>query len=336
MLATVELPDGPTEVLLVPIASNEETPTVTDVQPCCTSRGSLAALDPHTGAVIWQTYMVSDEEYAAGASGASIWTVPAFDPDTNTVYVATGNNFGNDDTAITTETGDAIVSINAADGAIRWANQRWADDSWVLHYSLTEADPAHPDYDFGDGVELFELPGRRKVVAAGQKSGFMHLLDATTGEVLDQEQFMPGGGLGGFMADSAVADRVIFGNGNDWPHQIPFGGAPANKGFLVAIEVVGSYRGAQLRELWRYESAANTVMMGGPAVTNGVVFIHSSGEGKVLAFDAAGDGTPLASVAVPAGISSIAVAHGLVVAGVGDNTTIASSDAPGAIVALGL
>src|SRR5262249_23641439 len=57
------------------------------------SRGSLVLLDPKDGSVIWQTFTISDADYANGASGVSIWTTPVFDDESNTIYVGTGNNF---------------------------------------------------------------------------------------------------------------------------------------------------------------------------------------------------------------------------------------------------
>ena len=337
-VTTIATAGGPREVVLVPIASNEETFTPTEVQPCCRSRGSVAALDLATGAIVWQTYMVSDEEAAAGASGASVWTMPAYDAESNTVYVATGNNFGNSEaSAKQTATGDAIVAIDAATGAIRWANQRYPDDTWVIGYSLSEADPEHPDFDFGDGVNLFELTGHRKVVAAGQKSGFLHVLDAETGHVLDQEQVMPGGGLGGIFADSAYSDGVLYVNGNNWPDQIPLNGPRPKEGYLVAVDVQRGLRGqaVALEEVWRYTSSAGTPMMGGPAIAGDVVFVHASGEGNLHALDRA-TGAVLATVPVGGAVNSPTVAGGRVLIGVGDNSAIASTNQLGAIIALGL
>ena len=46
-----------------------------------------------SGRVIWQTYTINNIDYANGANGASVWTTPAYDSDTNTIFVGTGNNY---------------------------------------------------------------------------------------------------------------------------------------------------------------------------------------------------------------------------------------------------
>jgi polyvinyl alcohol dehydrogenase (cytochrome) len=323
-IATVSTPLGPRTLVLVPVASNDETATQTPEQPCCMARGSLAALDPTTGAVVWQTYMISDAEAAAGSSGASVWTMPTYDPDLNRIYLATGNNFS----PPTTPTGDAMVSLDAADGHIVWVNQRTPDDTWVFYYPPSEG---HHDFDFGDSPELFRLRNGQKVVAAGQKSGFLHVLDAVSGAVVSSAQYLPGGGLGGFFADSAQSNGVIYANGSTWPDQIPLGGPPAKSGSVVAIQA--DRPGAQ-RELWRFTVPA-TPFLGGVAVANSVVYVHASGTGDLYALNAR-TGAVLAKVQVGAAVNGPSVVGGHVYLGVGDAGTSGSTTAGGAIISLGL
>src|SRR5262249_47092378 len=65
--------------LAIGIASNDEGPP-----PPFLSRGSLVLLDPQDGSVVWQTFTVTPAQAAQGATGASIWTTPVFDADSNT------------------------------------------------------------------------------------------------------------------------------------------------------------------------------------------------------------------------------------------------------------
>src|SRR5262249_31397501 len=55
--------------LAIGVASNDEGPP-----PPFLSRGSVVLLDPNNGRVIWQTYTISDADYANGSTGASVWT----------------------------------------------------------------------------------------------------------------------------------------------------------------------------------------------------------------------------------------------------------------------
>ena len=111
--------------------------------------------------MIWQTFTISDADYAKGRRACSIWTTPVYDASSGTIYVGTGNNF----TDPPTGNSDAIMAFDARTGAIKWVNQRTVADVW------TPVFPTGPDFDFGDSPQLYRLPDGRKVVGDGQKSG---------------------------------------------------------------------------------------------------------------------------------------------------------------------
>jgi polyvinyl alcohol dehydrogenase (cytochrome) len=316
--------------------------------PCCTFRGSLVLLDPSDGHIIWQSFTVVDvptlqpddgdpstpPEFAP--SGAGIWSTPTYDRASNTIYATTGNNYSQP----TTDTSDAIIAFDASDGHIKWAAQMTENDFWNYRFPPQEpGDP--PDFDFGDSPQIYKINGRT-VVGAGQKSGFYHVVDAETGDIINQFQATAtGGNLGGLFADSAVAGGVVYANGSDWPD--PFGTlplpAPYNGGSLSALKADGS------GELWSVLTPAPNIS--GVAVANGVVYF-SSIDGTFYALDAA-DGTILAQVdtsfplgeATIAGVSSgPSVSRGRIYVGLGDTLTSAFNAAfvppGGAILALGL
>jgi len=62
---------------------------------CCRFRGSFAALDVNTGDILWQHYMVPDNEGRLDQfSGGAVWgSSPAIDEKRRTVYIPTGNNY---------------------------------------------------------------------------------------------------------------------------------------------------------------------------------------------------------------------------------------------------
>ena len=47
--------------LYVPVSSSEEFSSGTPDYPCCTSRGSLVAIDANTGKIVWKTWVVPGE-----------------------------------------------------------------------------------------------------------------------------------------------------------------------------------------------------------------------------------------------------------------------------------
>jgi polyvinyl alcohol dehydrogenase (cytochrome) len=315
---------SPTKVgsnLVLGVASNEESAAANPGYPCCSTRGSLVMLDPKTGSILWRTFMITDAQLAAGASGASIWSTPAYDATRKLIYVTTGNNFSQP----TTGTSDAIIAVDASTGAIRWVNQRYPNDEW--NYRFPASPPDHPDYDFGDSPQVYDLPNGQRVVGAGQKSGFYHVLDATTGNPVNQIQVEPGGSLGGLFADTAVANGVVFANGINWPTPSPT--IPPTGGDLIAIAGDGSH------ELWRYPTP-QTPNMSGVAVANGVVYFTSAFFG-LFALDAS-SGALLKALNIGASESGPAVSAGTIYVGVGDALAAGflGQIGPGSITAIGL
>src|SRR5262245_41308577 len=83
----------------VGVASTEENGVDCDAPPvdghnACYFRGSVSSVDLGTGRIVWTTYTISDEQLAAGYSGAAVWSSsPAIDVKRNSVYITTGNNY---------------------------------------------------------------------------------------------------------------------------------------------------------------------------------------------------------------------------------------------------
>jgi polyvinyl alcohol dehydrogenase (cytochrome) len=310
----------------VGVSSLEEVAVLFPGYGAPTFRGSVALLDPDDGHVVWQTYTVSAADSANGASGAAVWSTPSYDRASNTVYVTTGNNYSEPTTALS----DSIIALNAANGQVRWANQRTPNDSWNL---LFPESPDHPDVDFGDSPQLYRLGGRL-VVSAGQKNGVMHVLDAATGaEVSTPTQFVTGGQLGGFHMDAGAANGVIYANANDWP-DVFGGGAPVG-GSLRAIAGDGSH------ELWHLDTPSPN--LSGVAIANGVVYMQSLMDGHLYAVNAA-TGAVLANVVSGGQSSGPAISRGQVYLGTGDVFSATFDPlglfgyhpGPGTITALGL
>ncbi|XP_052116673.1 uncharacterized protein LOC127746706 [Arachis duranensis] len=63
------------------------------VYKCCIFRGSMVKLNAFSGKIIWQTYMLPDNNGELGGyAGAAIWgSSPSIDAQRNNVYIATGN-----------------------------------------------------------------------------------------------------------------------------------------------------------------------------------------------------------------------------------------------------
>ncbi len=283
-----------------------------------TSRGSMVLLDPHNGNIIWQTFTISDQDFAKGATGAGIWATPAYDAKLGLLYAGTGNNYSTP----TTGTSDAMIAFNAKSGAIVWVNQRTNGDDWDFIFNSSA-----PDFDFGDSPHLYTLPNGETVVGSGQKSGFFWVFDATTGKVVNIQdnglqglQVVPGGILGGLFATAAVNPKtnVVFADGND---------LAKGTGALTAIAGDGSHI------IWQLPTPSLNVS--GVAVANGVVYFEDAG-GTFYAVDE-NTGKVLAQLLVGGEDSGPAISNGQIFVGQGEILGQGFNfNTPGGIVALGL
>jgi polyvinyl alcohol dehydrogenase (cytochrome) len=76
--------------IYMPVSSNEQSPASKPGYACCTFRGSMVALDIHTGQIAWKTYSRPDNSGKAGGfSGGEALAVPAVDTERGIIYFAT-------------------------------------------------------------------------------------------------------------------------------------------------------------------------------------------------------------------------------------------------------
>jgi len=171
--------------LYVPVASDEEAAAVDAAYPCCSFRGSVAALDALTGRQIWKTYVIPEAAKVTGKNakgtqqfgpaGGGVWNSPTLDPKRHALYVGTGDSY----TAPAAKTTDAILALDMDSGKVLWAMQDLAGDAWVVSCITGRGTPencpkdAGPDFDFGASPILRTLPNGKNVLIAAQKSGII-------------------------------------------------------------------------------------------------------------------------------------------------------------------
>ena len=188
---------------------------------CCTFRGKIMALNRFNGKLVWKAYTIPDPPAPVrknaigvqlwGPSGASIWSSPALDPERNRMYVTTGDNYS-DPASLTS---DAVVALDLRTGKVLWSKQFTAGDAWNVACE-TEDDTncpevRGPDFDFASSPIVRILPGGRRIILAGQKSGVMHAIDPDrNGEILWQERVGKGGLLGGIQWGSAADAKQVY------------------------------------------------------------------------------------------------------------------------------
>lgn len=206
--------------LYVPVSSVEEVAGARPNYPCCTFRGSVVALDVTSGKQIWKSYMIPDPPQIVGknsagtplwkSAGVAIWTSPTIDLEKSMIYVATGNAY----TSPAAPTSDAVVALSMSDGTIQWVQQATPGDVFVIGCKpgLENCPPeVGPDFDFGNAPILRTLPGGRRILSLGQKSGVVYGLDPDNqGKILWQLRVGKGGELGGIEWGSAADEQHIY------------------------------------------------------------------------------------------------------------------------------
>jgi len=213
--------------LYVPVSSVEEASAMSAAYECCKFRGSMVALDAATGKQIWKTFAITDparpyQKSAAGTqlwgpAGAAIWSAPTIDVKRKVIYAGTGNSYTN----VETHTTDSIVAIDLESGSLLWSSQVQPKDNFTMGCmrGINCPEERGPDFDFGSSPILRELPGGKRVLICGQKSGVVWGLDPDNrGKVLWQTRVGQGSALGGIewgptadfeYAYVAVSDVIV-------------------------------------------------------------------------------------------------------------------------------
>jgi polyvinyl alcohol dehydrogenase (cytochrome) len=189
---------------------------------CCTFLGSVSALDAATGALVWKSYMITEEPKPRsknkegvqtwGPSGAGIWAAPTVDAKRNAIYVSTGNGYS----GAPQPTTDAVIALDLQTGKIKWVNQTTPNDVWTLGCQAENPNNPNcpeklgPDLDFSASPILTTTPNGRDLIVIPQKSGLAFALDPDKqGAIVWQYRAGQGSGLGGVWG-AAVDDRRAY------------------------------------------------------------------------------------------------------------------------------
>ncbi len=273
---------------------------------CCTFRGSLVAVDAETGEIIWKSYTLPDQGPGGDIfSGASVWgSTPTVDPQTNTVFVGTGQNYSIPNSAVECyrnggtqreceppwNAKNSIIAFDMTTGEIKWSTGPDRFDAWNISclpgFPPNNCPIPGPDHDTSDGTHLFTIPGPdgepRRAVGAGQKSGEFWMLDALTGEIIWSASVGPGSTLGGIEWGTATdGERIFFAETNmdRVPYQLP-------DGRTIDYSSFGALDAATGRLLWQVPEPHGGMAIGPATTANGVVY-YGALNGYMYALDAA-------------------------------------------------
>jgi polyvinyl alcohol dehydrogenase (cytochrome) len=215
-------------LVLVPVASWEETRSLNAEYPCCTFRGSITALRLRDGSEAWKTYTVPRAgevngktpvgTATIGPSGVGVWSSPTIDLRRNRMYITTGNNYSTPPT----DTSDAVIALDLDTGRIIWTKQALANDVYNSACASVPVrgpscpDENGPDHDFGSPAILVRTAAGRELLLAGQKSGVVWAFDPDkNGEIVWQTRVGKGGINGGVQWGMASDGELVFAQTSD-------------------------------------------------------------------------------------------------------------------------
>lgn len=278
---------------------------------CCTFRGGVAAFDAKTGKQVWRFYTVKDEPKDQGVdkqgrkkfgpSGVGVWSTVAIHPEEKRVYLTTGDDY----TGPSSNMSDAIIAIDMDTGKLVWSYQATEGDVWNMNCLQTPGE-CGPDHDFGTIAITFKGPGGKKLVGAGQKSGWFYAVDPKDGKPVWKTEVGTGGFLGGIefgaatdgervyaaISNAANKDRQGWVSALDgvtgkvlWKTLSPDGGSNfgpitvtgTGAGRLVfagsSKNAICVYDAKDGKILWQFDTGG--AVGGGPTVADGVLYVGS-------------------------------------------------------------
>jgi outer membrane protein assembly factor BamB len=152
-------------------------------------QGFVAAIRKSDGVLAWQSFTATGDE-----RGVSVWSTVSVDETLGLVFAGTGNNHG----PPAGPRSDAYLALALAGGALRWSQQIFEGDIWMVGVS-------GPDVDFGANPIVFDSSGK-KLVAGGNKGGDFWVLERETGVVIGKRKLGPGSAFKGGIFVSGAWD----------------------------------------------------------------------------------------------------------------------------------
>jgi polyvinyl alcohol dehydrogenase (cytochrome) len=242
--------------VIVGTSSSEETSVVTGA----TFQGSVVAFDRDSGKEAWR-YHVAEGDF----TGATVWSTVSVSEEDNMVFAATGNNY----TGEANDKSDSIIAISLDEGKYIWHHQCTKNDVFVTRNPM-----GHPDDDFGANPILFEAmvdQKMTKLVGAGQKSGTFWVFDRMTGAVIWQKSISGGSaGQGGFLNNGAYDGEYLIAAGNHGTSKAP-GSEPAVGGSSARLVAMDPSNGDI-----KWERQLGGVVWAPISVANGVGFVSTN------------------------------------------------------------
>lgn len=235
------------------------------------ARQGYGLIDAATGAILYETTTIPAEDLAAGYSGGGVWGTATVDAETGYLYVGTSNpesktkehaydnamlkiDLDRDRATFGRIVGSFKGTPDSVTGYDNPVCRTLGGRVWV-NAGVYGSSPlcGQLDVDFGVGPTLWRTAEGRLLGAATQKSGWLHVFDAATMELVwDRQLFVSLSFLGGNIGRIATDGETLY--------------VPANPGVIYALD------GDDGTERWRALLTGVPMKGGNVALANGVVY----------------------------------------------------------------
>src|SRR6266496_2667538 len=286
-------------VIYIGVSSNEESLATNPAYPCCSFRGSVVALDAKSGAILWKTFDMPDNNGQVDQySGGAVWQPAAIDPKRGVLFIGTGNNYTVPADVIACQNANPTANCTAPDdffdtalaldlktGQVKWSKKLQGFDTWTVACITSSGPnpncpvPSSPDFDLGGAGP--NLVGN--IVGFGQKSGIFWALNPDNGNIVWSTPVGPGASLGGIEWGTATDGKRIFvaiANSDHLPYILVPSGRQITWGSWSALDV------ATGKILWQTaDPTPGAIDRGSVSVANGVMYAGSN-SGQMCALNA--------------------------------------------------
>jgi quinohemoprotein ethanol dehydrogenase len=167
------------------------------------TRGYVTTYDGETGKQLWRFYVVPGNpadgfenkamemaaktwfgEWWKYGGGGTVWNAMSYDPETDTVFLGTGNGAPWNRKIRSQGKGDnlflaSIVALDGNTGAYKWHYQINPGESWDYN--------ANMDMEFAD-LSIHGKP--RQVLITAPKNGFLYVIDRRSGQLISAEPYV--------------------------------------------------------------------------------------------------------------------------------------------------
>ena len=265
--------------VFVTMSSIEDPLTHDPSHTCCTSRGSVTAIDALSGEIVWKEFTVSraprlvaaaTESSPArfGPAGGSIYTPLAVDAKRGLLYASTAEAYTEEDAA----GAYSVLALDLETGARRWERQflPGPDSRSEVCESIGDTDCRNL---FSMGTSVLIHRGERDRLLVGQKWGFVYALDPDAdGAVLWRRRVARGGDMGGVMYGLASDGERVYVPISDLDAR-----APDRPGDLVALspingEIIWRARQPEAVCSWGDDASCVGAQSAAPTAIPGILF----------------------------------------------------------------